>query len=40
MAEFPLEPQLSKMLITAADLRCAEEILDGRSHAVGGAAFL
>ena len=27
MAEFPLEPQLSKMLITAADLRCAEEIL-------------
>ena len=27
MAEFPFEPQLSKMLITAADLRCAEEIL-------------
>ena len=27
MAEFPLEPQLSKMLITAADLACAEEIL-------------
>jgi ATP-dependent RNA helicase DHX8/PRP22 len=27
MAEFPLEPQLSKMLITAADLSCSEEIL-------------
>ncbi|KAJ1457045.1 P-loop containing nucleoside triphosphate hydrolase protein [Pelagophyceae sp. CCMP2097] len=27
MAEFPLEPQLSKMLITAADLACSEEIL-------------
>ena len=27
MAEFPLEPQLSKMLIAAADLGCAEEVL-------------
>lgn len=27
MAEFPLEPQLSKMLITSVDLGCAEEIL-------------
>ena len=27
MAEFPLEPQLSKMLITAADLACSEEVL-------------
>lgn len=27
MAEFPLEPQLSKMLIASVDLGCAEEIL-------------
>jgi ATP-dependent RNA helicase DHX8/PRP22 len=27
MAEFPLEPQLSKMLITSVDLQCSEEIL-------------
>jgi ATP-dependent RNA helicase DHX8/PRP22 len=27
MAEFPLEPQLSKMLITSVDLGCADEIL-------------
>ncbi|KAI9137264.1 P-loop containing nucleoside triphosphate hydrolase protein [Paraphysoderma sedebokerense] len=27
MAEFPLEPPLSKMLILSADLRCSEEIL-------------
>lgn len=27
MAEFPLEPQLSKMLIAAVDLGCSEEIL-------------
>lgn len=27
MAEFPIEPQLSKMLLTAADLGCADEIL-------------
>lgn len=27
MAEFPLEPQLSKMLITSVELGCAEEIL-------------
>ncbi|ETO31437.1 hypothetical protein RFI_05685 [Reticulomyxa filosa] len=27
MAEFPLEPQLSKILIAAVDLRCAEEVL-------------
>jgi ATP-dependent RNA helicase DHX8/PRP22 len=27
MAEFPLEPQLSKMLITSVELGCADEIL-------------
>eukprot|EP00467_Chlorarachnion_reptans_P021821 CAMPEP_0114522842 /NCGR_PEP_ID=MMETSP0109-20121206/20963_1 /TAXON_ID=29199 /ORGANISM="Chlorarachnion reptans, Strain CCCM449" /LENGTH=1136 /DNA_ID=CAMNT_0001704097 /DNA_START=88 /DNA_END=3498 /DNA_ORIENTATION=+ len=27
MAEFPLEPQLSKILITSADLGCSEEML-------------
>jgi HrpA-like RNA helicase len=27
MAEFPIEPQLSKMLLTAVDLECADEIL-------------
>jgi ATP-dependent RNA helicase DHX8/PRP22 len=27
MAEFPLEPNLSKMLIVSADLQCSEEIL-------------
>jgi len=27
MAEFPMEPQLSKMLLTAVDLRCSEEIM-------------
>ena len=27
MAEFPLEPQLSKMLIISVELGCAEEIL-------------
>jgi len=27
MAEFPIEPQLSKMLLTAVDLGCADEIL-------------
>ena len=27
MAEFPIEPQLSKMLLTAVDLQCADEIL-------------
>lgn len=27
MAEFPVEPQLSKMLLTAVDLGCADEIL-------------
>ena len=27
MSEFPLEPQLSKMLISSVDLKCSEEIL-------------
>ena len=27
MAEFPLEPQLAKMLIVSVDLGCSEEIL-------------
>mmetsp|Transcript_49286 Transcript_49286/g.127096 ORF Transcript_49286/g.127096 Transcript_49286/m.127096 type:complete len:1155 (-) Transcript_49286:80-3544(-) len=27
MAEFPMEPQLSKMLLTAVDLRCSDEIM-------------
>src|SRR6185437_5307200 len=27
MAEFPMEPQLSKVLLTAVDLRCSEEVL-------------
>ena len=27
MAEFPVEPQLSKMLLTAVDLGCADEVL-------------
>lgn len=27
MAEFPLEPQLSKMLLTSVDLNCSEEII-------------
>lgn len=27
MAEFPLEPQLSKMLLTSVDLSCSEEII-------------
>ena len=27
MAEFPLEPQLSKMLITSTDYNCSNEIL-------------
>ena len=27
MAEFPLEPPLSKMLIASVDLGCSEEIL-------------
>jgi len=27
MAEFPLEPPLSKMLLTAVDLLCADEII-------------
>lgn len=27
MAEFPLEPQLSKMLIASVELGCSEEIL-------------
>ncbi|KAK9712929.1 DEAH-box ATP-dependent RNA helicase prp43 [Basidiobolus ranarum] len=27
MAEFPLDPQLSKMLISSADLKCSDEIL-------------
>jgi len=27
MAEFPLEPQLSKMMLTAVDLGCSEEII-------------
>jgi len=27
MAEFPLEPPLSKMLLTSVDLQCAEEII-------------
>lgn len=27
MAEFPLEPQLSKMILTAVDLGCSDEIL-------------
>jgi len=27
MAEFPLEPPLSKMLLTAVDLGCADEII-------------
>jgi len=26
MAEFPLEPPLSKMMITAVDLGCSDEI--------------
>jgi len=26
MAEFPLEPPLSKMLITSVDLTCSDEI--------------
>ena len=27
MAEFPVEPQLSKMLLTSVDLGCADEII-------------
>lgn len=27
MAEFPLDPQLAKMLIASTDLRCSNEIL-------------
>eukprot|EP00933_Yihiella_yeosuensis_P000422 TRINITY_DN10064_c3_g1_i1.p1 TRINITY_DN10064_c3_g1~~TRINITY_DN10064_c3_g1_i1.p1 ORF type:complete len:1136 (+),score=282.77 TRINITY_DN10064_c3_g1_i1:138-3545(+) len=27
MAEFPMEPQLSKMLLTSIDLRCSDEIM-------------
>jgi len=27
MAEFPLEPQLSKVLLTSVELRCSEEVL-------------
>jgi len=27
MAEFPMEPQLSKMLLTSVDLRCGDEIM-------------
>lgn len=27
MAEFPLDPQLAKMLIASADLNCSNEIL-------------
>lgn len=27
MAEFPMEPQLSKMLLTSVDLRCSDEIM-------------
>ena len=27
MAEFPLEPQLSKMLLTAVDLECSDEVI-------------
>jgi len=27
MAEFPLEPPLSKMLLTSVDLRCSDEII-------------
>jgi len=27
MAEFPMEPQLSKMLLTAVDLKCSDEIM-------------
>ena len=27
MAEFPLEPQLSKMLLTSVDLSCSDEII-------------
>ena len=27
MSEFPLEPQLSKMLLTAVDLNCADEVI-------------
>jgi ATP-dependent RNA helicase DHX8/PRP22 len=27
MAEFPLEPPLSKMLLTSVDLECSDEII-------------
>lgn len=27
MAEFPMEPQLSKMLLTSVDLKCSDEII-------------
>jgi ATP-dependent RNA helicase DHX8/PRP22 len=27
MAEFPMEPQLSKMLLTSVDLKCSDEIM-------------
>ena len=27
MAEFPLEPQLAKMILTSVDLGCSEEII-------------
>ncbi len=27
MAEFPLEPPLSKMLLTSVDLKCSDEII-------------
>mmetsp|Transcript_29493 Transcript_29493/g.39237 ORF Transcript_29493/g.39237 Transcript_29493/m.39237 type:complete len:81 (+) Transcript_29493:755-997(+) len=27
MAEFPIEPQLSKMIMTAVDLSCSDEII-------------
>lgn len=27
MAEFPMEPQLSKMLLTSVDLKCSDEVI-------------
>ena len=40
MAEFPLDPQLAKMVIASCDFNCSNEILSITSMLSGKSAFL
>lgn len=40
MAEFPLDPQLAKMLIVSPELRCSNEMLSLTAMLSGSSSFI